>query len=96
LSYFHDRNSSLNSCDISFVKIGSTLSEKSIEKSAISLFPVLATKFDAFFHTEMNSSSSPVSLMYEFTFFITLMLYPQHNHLFEVITTARVLSHFHS
>jgi hypothetical protein len=56
--YFQLKNSSLNSVDIFFVKIGSISSEKSVEKSAIRLFHVFTTKFAAFFHIVTKSKSS--------------------------------------
>jgi hypothetical protein len=46
-----------------FVKSGSILSEKSGEKSATNLLPVLATKFAALFPIAINSRSSHVSFI---------------------------------
>jgi len=65
-----------------------------VPQLARSVLPVWTTNCAAFFQIVINSISSPDSSTYWFTFFKTLMLYPQHNHLFEVTTTPSVFVHF--
>jgi hypothetical protein len=94
LLYFQERNSFLINSEIFLVKIEDKWSVKSSEKSA-KIFPqVFAIKFDALFQTTIKSASSFVSFKYEFTFFITFILYHQQSHLFEVIITAKVFFQF--